>query len=184
MRAAALTAPALLLALLAPAPAAHAGDVGVLCQHTSVRGSTDAVSAGPLVVDRATYGDGAVTITCSVHRWADVRHSDPVYASATSEPTTSAVVVLAPVLLPVPESYVTVCTRLDVAGVGAFYFSAADGDWSRDPDTYCDQDIPPGGPYNPLWDNLDPLWDDLDAIVCPLLAGPLEPLRAVWECPA
>ena len=179
---------------LAPSPAGAAEPFGLPCGYTIVDHldgdeHTAELNGGPIVLGRDAAGlPVSGSVTCSLHVNGSL-HSDPAAASATSEVTPGVVL-----LAPTPVSFtagvadtVEVCTRVDVAGGGTYYWNPdltgqSPGSWSTDPDSSC---AGFRGGSNPLW-ILDPVFEALDALICPVLALAFPPhgdVAGIWDCP-
>lgn len=186
---------ALLLATVAlPAPA-HAAPLmdGVLCNEFSWAAGTGTaeVYAGPLTLADDDPSPHAVTGTVVCSLQDDYLHSAPDLARAAA-PEATGVAVLAPTVVPVDHDPAFMCTEVDVAGGGTWYYDDATGEWSSSANVWCQSlqgsNCPTsgGGCGDPCGGGLLE-----DCVLCPVFQAVFPPegditlpvIGAVWDCP-
>jgi hypothetical protein len=135
------------------------------------------VDGGPIVLSDVVENARRATLTCTVQAWEDWHHADPDWFAVTS-PSMVGVVVLPPTVVTFPDRWWSICTSLDVEGVGTLYLAVSpdptvDPYWSTDPNVPCATPVITDDPG-------DPLGDLVDSLICPVLEGPLAAYQGVW----
>lgn len=182
-----LAAPVAVAGVLAfvPGPAGATPGSGRLCGFFSVPdafGDGDwlhgVVDGGPVGLDHGADAGAYGRIVCTVQVDGS-RHADADAAVARSF-TTPGVAFLEPTRISIRAGSfdnVVLCTQVDVAGDGTYYYDADADGWSTDPTVRCQPSTVPVAEPDP--------WG-LDPAVCPLLMPFFPPdgdVDGVHDCP-
>jgi hypothetical protein len=144
------------------------------------------LAGGPVVLanDAAPATLATGTITCSLQGPYYSTHADPDLVRVTSAPA-PAVAVLPPTYTPVTGEPWYLCSQVDVAGDGTWYWDDVAGAWTRDAAGQCTYlgAVPDMGCMD-----CDPY---PDALLCPLFAEAFPPegdivlpvVGPFWDCP-